>query len=70
MQASPSTESDRTTTTANVEAQEIAHSPPHDAEKDFTVQWDGDDDPMNPRSMSYARKWMVTLVIAFSSFCV
>ena len=42
-----------------------------DAEKDFEVKWEGgDDDPMNPRSMSEVRKWMVVLIVSASSLCV
>jgi hypothetical protein len=41
-------------------------------EKDpFEVGWDGgDDDPLNPRSFSKARKWMITFIVAQASFCV
>jgi hypothetical protein len=42
------------------------------AEKDpFEVHWDGgESDPMNPRSMSAARKWLVVLIVSASSLCV
>ena len=36
----------------------------------FEVQWDGDDDPMNPRRMPTWRKWMITLTVSVSSMCV
>lgn len=39
-------------------------------EKEFEVTWDGDDDPMNPRSMAYARKWIIVIIISASSLCV
>lgn len=41
-------------------------------EKDpYDVVWDGGDaDPMNPRSMSLARKWLVVLIVSASSLCV
>ncbi|PBP27685.1 MFS general substrate transporter [Diplocarpon rosae] len=41
-------------------------------EKDsFDVGWDGgDSDPLNPRSLSLARKWLVVLIISASSLCV
>ncbi|TAQ85472.1 hypothetical protein B7494_g6211 [Chlorociboria aeruginascens] len=33
-------------------------------EKDeYEVQWDGDNDPMNPRSMAIARKWLLVIII-------
>lgn len=41
-----------------------------DPEKKFEVGWDGDNDPMSPKSMSLARKWVVVLVMASSSLCV
>lgn len=42
----------------------------HDPEKEFEVQWDGDNDPMNPRSMGKPRKWLIVLVLSTSSLCV
>ena len=39
-------------------------------EKEFEVTWDGDHDPMNPRSMPYARKWIIVVIISASSLCV
>jgi len=39
-------------------------------EKDFTVTFDGDDDPKSPRSLTKARKWLIVMIIATSSFCV
>ena len=41
-----------------------------DAEKNFEVAWDGDDDPMNPRSMRTSRKWLIVLIVSTSSLCV
>lgn len=44
---------------------------PPNAEKDvYEVTWDGDNDPMNPRSRSKARKWIVVLIVSASSLCV
>jgi hypothetical protein len=42
------------------------------AEKDpYEVRWEGgDDDPMNPRSMAFARKWVVVVIVSASSLCV
>jgi hypothetical protein len=39
-------------------------------EKRFEVKWDGDDDPMNPRSRSKFRKWIVVFIMAGSALCV
>jgi hypothetical protein len=38
--------------------------------KEFEVAWDGDDDPMNPRSMPFARKWIIIIILSASSLCV
>ena len=42
----------------------------HDADKEFEVKWDGDDDPMNPRNMSHGRKWVIVLIVSAGSTCV
>ncbi|KAI0394552.1 MFS general substrate transporter [Xylariaceae sp. FL0594] len=36
----------------------------------FEVRFDGDDDPMCPRSMSTARKWLLVCIVGLGSFCV
>ena len=36
----------------------------------FEVQWDGEDDPMNPRHMSKIRKWVIVLILSAGSTCV
>lgn len=41
-----------------------------DPEKAFEVQWDGPDDPMNPKNISTARKWLIVIILAFGSLCV
>jgi len=46
---------------------------PHHASNDDTkyeVDWDGEEDPMNPRNMNKARKWLVTFTMALCSMCV
>lgn len=41
------------------------------ADEPFLVSWDGGDaDPMNPRSMTNARRWAITLIVSASSLCV
>lgn len=42
------------------------------SEKDpFEVRWDGgDSDPMCPRSMSMAQKWLIVIIVSASSLCV
>lgn len=37
---------------------------------EYEVNWDGENDPMNPRSMSKARKWLIVWIVSFSSACV
>jgi hypothetical protein len=41
-------------------------------EKDpYEVHWDGGDrDPLNPRSMTMARKWLIVIIVSLSSLCV
>ncbi|KAG4221914.1 hypothetical protein PC116_g29610 [Phytophthora cactorum] len=40
-------------------------------EKDpFEVAWDGDDDPLCPRSMATARKWLAVITVGMGSLCV
>ena len=41
-----------------------------ESEKHFEVGWDGEDDPLNPRSMSTGRKWLIVLIVSASSLCV
>lgn len=41
-----------------------------DPSQEIIVDWDGDDDPMNPRSMKHGRKWLVVLIVSASSLCV
>jgi hypothetical protein len=37
----------------------------------YQVRWDnGDEDPMNPRSMTLLRKWVVVSTVSASSLCV
>ena len=38
--------------------------------EEYEVHWDGENDPMHPRSMSKARKWLVVWIVSFSSACV
>jgi hypothetical protein len=38
--------------------------------KRFEVKWDGDSDPMNPKSRSKFRKWTVVFIMAGSALCV
>ena len=43
---------------------------PQETENKFEVTWDGDDDPMNPKSRTLARKWLIVLICASCSLCV
>lgn len=37
----------------------------------FEVEWDGgDNDPLCPRSMKLARKWLIVFITCFGSLCV
>src|SRR5450755_2467809 len=39
-------------------------------EKPFEVQFEGDDDPMNPRNLLTFRRWMIVIIVSMSSTCV
>ncbi|KAK5465026.1 hypothetical protein LTS15_001589 [Exophiala xenobiotica] len=34
----------------------------------YEVRWDGKTDALSPRNMSFARKWLITSILSFSSF--
>lgn len=36
----------------------------------FEVVWDGDDDPLCPRSMSLLHKWALVVIVGMCSLCV
>lgn len=36
----------------------------------YEVAFDGDQDPMSPRSMSAVRKWMIVIIVCTSTLCV
>jgi hypothetical protein len=37
---------------------------------EFVVTWDGEGDPLNPRSMSMLRRWVIVIIVSSSSLCV
>ena len=37
---------------------------------EFTVGWDGDDDPLCPRSMSLFKKWVIVCIVSTGSLLV
>ncbi|KAI9696910.1 MAG: hypothetical protein M1820_007985 [Bogoriella megaspora] len=39
-------------------------------DKQFEVNFDGEDDPLNPKCKSKLQKWIITLIVASCSFCV
>ena len=41
-----------------------------DPNKQFEVRFDGDSDPMNPRSFSKFRKWVIVIIVSAGSTCV
>lgn len=41
-----------------------------DAGQSFLVEWDGDNDPLDPRTFSAARKWFYVAVVAVGSLLV
>ncbi|KAF9042749.1 MFS polyamine transporter [Hymenopellis radicata] len=42
---------------------------PENSEDDIIVDWDGEDDPGNPKTWPYAKKWRVTLTVSLFTFC-
>lgn len=52
------------------EVEGAAATPAQAGERAFEVGWDGDMDPVNPRSMSRLRKWIIVLIVSSSSACV
>lgn len=52
--------SDTDTTVLGDEKQET-QAPNRD---DFLVQWDGDNDPLSPRSLPQLRKWLFVVIIS------
>lgn len=43
---------------------------PEELEKSFLVEWDGDNDALDPRNFSTARKWMYVVIVAMGSLLV
>lgn len=41
-----------------------------DAGQSFLVEWDGDNDPLDPRNFSATRKWFYVAVVAMGSLLV
>ncbi|KAF2124243.1 MFS general substrate transporter [Dothidotthia symphoricarpi CBS 119687] len=41
-----------------------------EADQSFLVEWDGDDDPLDPRTFSAAKKWSYVAVVAMGSLLV
>jgi hypothetical protein len=36
----------------------------------MTADWDGPDDPKNPKNFALWRKWVMVFIVSFSSLCV
>ena len=39
-------------------------------DQSYKVDWDGEDDLLNPLNMPTARKWLITMTLAFCAMCV
>lgn len=59
-----STHSEVTKTTPDEEKQQ------QDTPLSFLIEWDGDNDPLDPRTFSPARKWFYVTVVAVGSLLV
>ncbi|KAL9062386.1 MAG: hypothetical protein Q9157_008966 [Trypethelium eluteriae] len=44
--------------------------PDHQRDKEYEVKFDGDADPLNPKSKTKLQKWLITLIVSSCSFCV
>jgi hypothetical protein len=44
--------------------------PSQPADETFLVEWDGDDDPLNPRSFSPFRKWLIIFIVSMGTLNV
>jgi hypothetical protein len=42
---------------------------PQPDEREYLVEWD-DDDPLNPRNLPTARKWLIVLIVSIGSLLV
>ena len=73
-EAMPNSVGDRNSDVLDVErdAEQTTISSPPSAERDkrFEVDFDGDDDPLNPKSKTKLQKWIITLIVSSCSFCV
>jgi hypothetical protein len=65
--SSSDTEIPERTTSSDEEKQESAKQV---SGTEFLVQWDGDNDPLNPRSLSPSRKWFIVFVVSMGSLLV
>lgn len=52
------------------ESENVDDEVAEDGSDPYDVQWSGDDDPMNPRNMKHAKKWVVVIIVSLSSMCV
>lgn len=54
---------------SSVSDEEKAKIPPT-SNDEFLVKWDGDNDPLNPRSLPALRKWLITACVCIGSLAV
>jgi hypothetical protein len=52
------------------EEKQLDQAPPSPREKEFLVEWEGDNDPWNPRSLPLVRKWFIVIVVSLGSLLV
>jgi hypothetical protein len=65
----PNPASDSGTTSGSITGDEEKGQPPA-MEQSFLVEWDGNNDPLNPRTMSVVRRWAIVAVVAMGSLLV
>jgi hypothetical protein len=45
-------------------------APPSPRKDAFLVEWDGENDPLNPRNLSPLRKWFIVVIVSMGSLLV
>ena len=53
----------------SIGGQEVDEAAVANEDEAYTVGWE-DNDPMNPRNMSKARRWLVVIIVSMGSLCV
>jgi hypothetical protein len=52
------------------EEKQLDQIPPSLCQNEILVEWDGDNDPLNPRNLPLVRKWFIVIVVSLGSLLV